>query len=413
MMTFMQRLKEKGQNFCRITPEDALYDRSFILLFFFMLLIGLVVTFTASTSDPEWMALPPAKKALTSPNPLRFFIKDGLNILLAIGAFFFALSMPLNLWKERFLGLMVLICFIFLCVLVLHITPQINGAYRWIPLGFMNFQPAELTKLMIVCFLASYIARRYETIRQNRLSLVKPMLVTGLFAGLIILQPDTGSAVVLISILLGMFFLAGAKLLQVFALIVIAILFFAINIAINPYKIDRMTYFSNPFADPYGKGYQLVNSLIAFGRGEITGEGLGNSVQKWAYLSESHTDFITSIWGEEFGLIGTTFMLLLFFLLIWKILKIGQEALMEELRFGGFLAYGIACWFFCQSFINLGSALGMIPTKGLTLPFISYGGSSLLIMSMAMGIVMRVDHITRLTKQGKNLEIRENENATT
>ncbi|MDG6897725.1 hypothetical protein A6A19_06975 [Actinobacillus delphinicola] len=394
-MNMLRNFYRKYEKWFQITPPDASYDRGLVLLFIFFLLLGLVAVFSASVLDPAYLAMKPAQKLTHHPDMFRFLKSDTKNVILAFILFCIVLCIPMKTWKKKLNAPLFVLTLGMLILLALGIGHKINGATRWIPLGIMNFQPAELSKLVLICFLASYIARRYEEVRTKKLSLAKPAAVVLLFGVLLLRQPDTGTAAVLAMIMLAMFIMAGVKKKQILVTVAILGVVFTATILMNPYKLARVSNFTNPFSDPYGKGYQLSNSLIAFGRGGIFGEGLGNSIQKWAYLPEPHTDFIMAVWGEELGLVGILFMISLLCILIWKALKISKDALELENRFGGFFACGIATLIFCQGFVNLGAALGLLPTKGLTFPLISYGGSSLLIMATAIAVLLRIDYENR------------------
>ncbi|MGP3061359.1 cell division protein FtsW, partial [Serratia ureilytica] len=273
-----------------------------------------------------------------------------------------------------------------------------NGASRWIALGPLRIQPAELSKLSLFCYLASYLVRKVEEVRSNFWGFCKPMGVMVVLAVLLLAQPDLGTVVVLFITTLAMLFLAGAKMWQFLAIIGSGVFAVVLLIIAEPYRMRRVTSFWNPWADPFGSGYQLTQSLMAFGRGEFWGQGLGNSVQKLEYLPEAHTDFIFSILGEELGYIGVVLALLMVFFVAFRAMSIGRRALEIDQRFSGFLACAIGVWFSFQALVNVGAAAGMLPTKGLTLPLISYGGSSLLIMSTAIVLLLRIDYETRLTK---------------
>lgn len=240
--------------------------------------------------------------------------------------------------------------------------------------------------------------RKVEEVRSNFWGFCKPMGVMVVLAVLLLAQPDLGTVVVLFITTLAMLFLAGAKMWQFLAIIGSGAFAVVLLIIAEPYRMRRVTSFWNPWADPFGSGYQLTQSLMAFGRGEFWGQGLGNSVQKLEYLPEAHTDFIFSILGEELGYIGVVFALLMVFCVAFRAMSIGRRALEIDQRFSGFLACSIGVWFSFQALVNVGAAAGMLPTKGLTLPLISYGGSSLLIMSTAIVLLLRIDYETRLAK---------------
>ncbi len=291
-----------------------------------------------------------------------------------------------------------LIASIIMLLIVLVVGSSVNGASRWIALGPLRIQPAEFTKLSLFCYLANYLVRKVDEVRNNLRGFLKPMGVILVLAVLLLAQPDLGTVVVLFVATLAMLFLAGAKLWQFIAIIGMGISAVILLILAEPYRIRRVTSFWNPWEDPFGSGYQLTQSLMAFGRGEIWGQGLGNSVQKLEYLPEAHTDFIFAIIGEELGYIGVVLALLMVFFVAFRAMSIGRKALEIDHRFSGFLACSIGIWFSFQALVNVGAAAGMLPTKGLTLPLISYGGSSLLIMSTAIMFLLRIDYETRLEK---------------
>lgn len=386
-------------SFTKSSPKlpDAIctYDRSLFFIYMVFLMLGLVAVFSASVIDIDYYHLSASKRALTQPDMFRYLKKDSINILMGLFCFCVVLCIPMRSWQNDINKYLFTSTLIMLIMLAFGLGKTINGATRWIPLGIMNFQPAELSKLAIICFLASYITRRYEEVRNKELSLAKPAFLAFLFSVLLSRQPDTGTAVVLFIITIGMFFLAGVKLKQLFIVGSLGALLLTATILLNEYKLKRIKSFWQPLDDPYGAGYQLTNSLMAFGRGEFFGEGLGNSVLKWAYLPESHTDFVMAVLGEELGMIGVFFVVCMLGFLFYRAVKITRESLLLEKRFAGFFASGISILIFCQGYINLGASLGILPTKGLTFPLVSYGGSSLIIISITIGILLRIDYENR------------------
>ncbi|GBK98414.1 cell division protein FtsW [Vibrio harveyi] len=286
-------------------------------------------------------------------------------------------------------------------IVVLLAGKSVNGASRWIPLGLFNLQPAEVAKLSLFVFMSGYLVRKQDEVRQTFFGgFMKPIMVFAFFAVLLLGQPDLGTVVVMLVTLFGMLFIAGAKLTQFLALMIAGIAAVVGLILVEPYRIRRVTSFLDPWEDPFGSGYQLTQSLMAFGRGEWFGQGLGNSIQKLEYLPEAHTDFVFAVLAEELGFVGVVLVLMLIFSLVLKAVYIGKRAFEEGEMFGGYLAFGIGIWFAFQTLVNVGAAAGIVPTKGLTLPLISYGGSSLIIMSVAVSILLRIDHECRL-KHGK------------
>lgn len=388
-MEFLQNIKKNYDEWTRITPQGLLYDRALFWLFVILLLIGLVAVTSAS--------IPYSSRLFN--DPFYFAKRDAIYVLLSLLTCYISLHISSSQWEKWHAK--IFLFSVILLLLVPFIGTSVNGAKRWISLGILNFQPAEFAKLALTCFLASYFTRRYDEVRSQHVSIFKPFIVMLVLGCFLLLQPDLGSTVVLFIIMSGMLFIVGAKILQFVGLIALGGILFVWLVLTASYRLKRFTGFLEPFKDPYGTGFQLTNSLIAFGRGEITGEGLGNSIQKLDYLPEAHTDFIMAIIGEEFGFIGIFIVILLLGLLIFRAMKIGRESLMLEQRFRGFFALGIGFWIFFQGFVNLGMALGMLPTKGLTFPLVSYGGSSIIIMSATIGILLRIDHENRLFRIGQ------------
>jgi len=364
----------------------VLYDRTLLWLTFGLAIIGFVMVTSASM---------PVGQRL-SDDPFFFAKRDAFYLLLAFGMAMVTLRVPMEVW-QRYSNIMLMASMVMLLI-VLVVGSSVNGASRWIALGPLRIQPAELSKLSLFCYLASYLVRKVEEVRHNFWGFCKPMGVMVALAVLLLAQPDLGTVVVLFVTTLAMLFLAGAKLWQFLAIIGSGIFAVCLLIIAEPYRMRRVTSFWDPWEDPFGSGYQLTQSLMAFGRGEFWGQGLGNSVQKLEYLPEAHTDFIFSIIGEELGYIGVVFALLMVFFVAFRAMSIGRRALEIDQRFSGFLACSIGVWFSFQALVNVGAAAGMLPTKGLTLPLISYGGSSLIIMSTAIVLLLRIDYETRLAK---------------
>ncbi|MBV6694233.1 cell division protein FtsW [Serratia quinivorans] len=364
----------------------VLYDRTLLWLTFGLAIIGFVMVTSASMPIGQRLA----------DDPFLFAKRDALYLALAFGLSMVTLRIPMEVW-QRYSNIMLLMSIVMLLI-VLVVGSSVNGASRWISLGPLRIQPAELSKLSLFCYLASYLVRKVEEVRSNFWGFCKPMGVMVVLAVLLLAQPDLGTVVVLFITTLAMLFLAGAKMWQFLAIIGSGAFAVVLLIIAEPYRMRRVTSFWNPWADPFGSGYQLTQSLMAFGRGEFWGQGLGNSVQKLEYLPEAHTDFIFSILGEELGYIGVVFALLMVFCVAFRAMSIGRRALELDQRFSGFLACSIGVWFSFQALVNVGAAAGMLPTKGLTLPLISYGGSSLLIMSTAIVLLLRIDYETRLAK---------------
>lgn len=387
----MQRVKEINQSIWqwlnRATPE-ALYDRQLVWIALGLMLTGLVMVTSASF---------PISARLTE-QPFHFMFRHAIFLVLALGVSSVILQIPMKRWFQYSMYLLGLS--FFLLVVVLAVGKSVNGASRWIPLGLFNLQPAEVAKLSLFIFMAGYLVRKQDEVRKTFFGgFGKPIMVFGAFAVLLLGQPDLGTVVVMLVTLFGMLFIAGAKLSQFIALMVAGIAAVVGLIVIEPYRVRRVTSFWEPWSDPFGSGYQLTQSLMAFGRGDWMGQGLGNSIQKLEYLPEAHTDFVFAVLAEELGFVGVTLVLMLIFSLVFKAIFIGKKAFENDQVFSGYLAFGIGIWFAFQTLVNVGAASGIVPTKGLTLPLISYGGSSLIVMSVAVSMLLRIDHECRVQQK--------------
>ncbi|MEZ8155213.1 cell division protein FtsW [Vibrio splendidus] len=387
----MQRVKEINQSIWQwlncATPE-ALYDRQLVWIALGLMLTGLVMVTSASF---------PISARLTD-QPFHFMFRHAIFLVLALIVSSVILQIPMKRWFQYSMYLLGLS--FFLLVVVLAVGKSVNGASRWIPLGLFNLQPAEVAKLSLFIFMAGYLVRKQDEVRKTFFGgFGKPIMVFGAFAVLLLGQPDLGTVVVMLVTLFGMLFIAGAKLSQFIALMVAGIAAVVGLIVIEPYRVRRVTSFWEPWNDPFGSGYQLTQSLMAFGRGDWMGQGLGNSVQKLEYLPEAHTDFVFAVLAEELGFVGVTLVLILIFSLVLKAILIGKKAFENDQLFSGYLAFGIGIWFAFQTLVNVGAASGIVPTKGLTLPLISYGGSSLIVMSVAVSMLLRIDHECRIQQK--------------
>jgi cell division protein FtsW len=290
---------------------------------------------------------------------------------------------------SRPLALLSILCLA--VVLVPGLGHTVNGATRWVRLGLLNFQMVEAVKLMVIIYMAGYLARKAELVQTRFFDTFKPLIFAGLLSFILLLQPDMGSAAVITAIVAGMVWMAGAAWRHIFVLGMMVLPVFGYA-AMEPYRLRRITGFLDPWADPYGAGFQLTQALMAIGRGELFGVGIGASIQKLFYLPEAHTDFIFAVLAEELGLFGVIFILALFLLLVTRIMIIGIMAHRKGRTFAGFVAYGIGIWIGLQALVNIGVNLGVLPTKGLTLPLISSGGSSMLMTLVAIGVVLRIKY---------------------
>ncbi len=301
-----------------------------------------------------------------------------------------AASVNLEAWRELsfklfFLGLVLLVI-----VLIPGVGKSVNGSVRWLNILGIRIQVSEIFKLISVIYMASFIDRHINVVRSSWSGILKPFMLLGVGALLLLKEPDFGSVVVIFAVASGMLLLAGAKFWH-FGLLVGAFIMAGVFLVITaPYRLRRVLSFLDPWDDPLNSDFQLSQALIAFGRGEWTGVGLGSSIQKLFYLPEAHTDFLFSVVGEELGLLGTTSVIILFMLLVWRAFVIGRMAEQSGTRFSAYLAYGIGVWFSVQAFINMGVNMGLLPTKGLTLPLMSYGGGSIMIMSATLALLFRV-----------------------
>lgn len=328
--------------------------------------------------------------------PFHYLWRHLFALALGLGAALFCFWVPLERWERIGAPLFLFgIGFLFL-VLVPGVGRTVNGATRWISLGPLNLQPSELMKFFAVIFVAGYLVRRQQEVASSFVGFVKPMVLVSVASALMLVQPDFGTAAVLLATVLGLLFLGGALWWQ-FAALLGSVLGLAIALVIAaPYRLQRVTGFLDPWKDPFDKGFQLTQALIAFGRGEWSGVGLGNGIQKQFYLPEAHTDFLMAVIGEELGLLGTLAVIVLFVVLVYRAFRIAMAAEARGQRFGAYLCYGFGLWLGMQAFINIGVNLGILPTKGLTLPFMSYGSNSIIVSCMAVAVLLRVDYEGRL-----------------
>jgi cell division protein FtsW len=324
-------------------------------------------------------------------NAFYFFFRHLLYMAMGMLVGAFVVRVPVATW-QRLSGLLLLACFVFLLVvLVPGVGRRINGSMRWIGVGPLTLQPSEFAKFAVVTYMGAYLLRRQDEVRSSWSGFIKPMAVVGIAVLLLLLEPDFGASVVLVAAVLGMLFLAGTPLLQFAVLISTVMVMGVLAVVMEPYRMKRLLAFTDPWADQFNSGYQLTQSLIAFGRGEWFGVGLGRSVQKLFYLPEAHTDFVFAVFAEEFGLIGVLFVISLFGVLVRAAVRIGQHAEMRNDLYAAYLAYGISFLIGMQALVNIGVNMGLFPTKGLTLPLVSYGGSSLLIVFAMLAVVLRID----------------------
>ncbi len=325
-------------------------------------------------------------------NAFYFLERQLIAAVLGLAAGFCLLKIPTRLWQSLGSWLAGVALALLVIVLIPGIGHTANGSTRWLSVAGINIvQVSEPARLMLLIYVADYAVRRNQELRSGLLGLVKPLLIVTAAAGLLLMQPDFGSAVLLLGMSFAVLFIAGARVRDVLTLIVPVVLAFVALARFSPYRMRRVMGFWNPWADPYGDGFQLTQSLIAIGTGEWTGLGLGASVQKLFYLPEAHTDFIFAVIAEEFGLVGSLVMIALYGVLIWRAFAIARAAAARDANFQAYVAFGLGIWLAIQALINLGVNMGVLPTKGLTLPLVSFGRSSLIVTLAALGLLLRVD----------------------
>ncbi len=325
-------------------------------------------------------------------NPFFYIQRQLLAAAIGVVAGSICLFIPMQVWQT--LGPLMLFAGLALLVLVLvpGIGYEVNGSTRWMRIGFMNLQVSEPARLCLLLYLAGYLVRRSKSLREEFVGFLRPMLVLTLACVLLLKEPDFGAALVLLATALVMLFVAGARIRDFLVFFSAAVIGMAALAITSPYRMKRLTGFLDPWADPYDSGFQLTQSLIAIGRGEWFGVGLGESVQKLFYLPEAHTDFVFAVFAEEFGLAGSLVLIALFLALLWRVFKLAMRAASAERFFEAYIAIGLATWLGLQAFINVGVNMGLLPTKGLTLPLISYGRSSLIMTMICIGLLLRIHH---------------------
>lgn len=368
----------------------VLYDRWLLIVISTLLAFGLLMVASTSIVISEHQY----------GQPFHFFFHQLFYLVLGIAAGIVVVQIKTSYWQQISLALLVLSMGLLFLVLLPGIGRQVNGSMRWLGFGPFGLQVSEFVKLTLIVYLAGYLLRQEKQVQNKIRGFIKPLMVLAVITFLLLREPDFGAATVILVTSLGMLFLAGVRIWQFIILLTgVAIILAALAIS-SPYRLARLTTFLNPWANQFDTGYQLTQSLIAFGRGGWLGVGLGESIQKLFYLPEAHTDFLFAVLTEELGLIGGLFMILLFSLLVWRALHIGYRCFTVGQRFSAYLAYGIGLNLALQVMINIGVNTGVLPTKGLTLPLMSYGGSSLLMTCIMLALLLRIDHEYRLVQFG-------------
>jgi cell division protein FtsW len=373
-----------------VTP----YDWGLVFAASGLLVIGMVMVFSASSMVAE------AKSA--THDHTYYLIRHVAYLVIGLAAGYAAFLVPMTQW-QKYSGPLFIACAALLAlVLIPHVGREVNGSQRWIALGPLgNFQPSEFMKFATILYAADYAVRKAGHMQKVVRSFLPMFLVMLGVGSLLLLEPDFGAFVVIKSLALAALFLGGLNARLFFGLILLLGIGFVLLVALSPYRLARVTSYLDPWSDPYGAGYQLSHALIALGRGEITGVGLGDSVEKLFYLPESYTDFLLAVIGEELGLLGVVAVIGLFAWLTWRAFSIGWQAGLMGRNYAALVAQGVGVWLGLQAFINMGVNLGLLPTKGLTLPLMSYGGSGIVANCLALAVLLRVDSENRCMMKGK------------
>lgn len=346
-----------------------------------LLLMGFIMVTSSSLHIGERMS---------HANALHYPVRQLMHIVFGLCVAIAVAFIPLRVWEKVGPWLFIAGLALLVFVLVPGIGIKVKGSTRWMALAGIRIQVSEIVKFISVVYMAGYVTRHQTHVQQSTYGLVKPLLLFSIACVLLLMEPDFGSAVVILIIAMGVMYLSGAKIQQFLILIAIVAVLVVLLVLFSPYRMRRITGFIDPWADAQDSGFQLTHALISFGRGEVSGVGLGSGIQKLFYLPEAHTDFLFSILAEELGLIGVLFTISLFALLLWRAFDLAVKAEQMNEKFTAFIAYGLGIWFGFQSFVNMGVNMGILPTKGLTLPLMSYGGGSMIIMCAAMALLFRV-----------------------
>lgn len=373
-----------------------LFDGALILVCATLVLFGLLMVYSAS------IALADGPR-YASYGQYYFVSRHGVFILIGVVAALIALTVPMRVWEQFAVPLFLFCLLLLILVLVPGIGREVNGARRWLPLGVVNFQPSELMKVAVVLFAADYTVRKQEHM-QNFLRGFLPMSCALAVVGiLLLLEPDLGAFMVIVAIAVGLLFIGGINGKLFTVLLGSMVASFLALIWLSPWRRERLFVYLDPWNpdNAYGSAYQLSHSLIALGRGEWFGVGLGASVEKLHYLPEAHTDFIVAVIGEELGFVGVAVVIIAFAFVVWRGFEIGRQAIAMDRTFSGLVAQGVALWFGVQAFINIGVCIGLLPTKGLTLPLVSYGGTGIIMNIVAVALILRVDYENRNMMRGK------------
>lgn len=371
------------------------YDHSLLWAVIALLGLGVVMVYSASIAMPD-------SPKYASYRDWAFLARHIVSLVVATVAALIAFRIPVSVWERYAPKLFLIALGMLVVVLIPHIGKGVNGARRWIPLGITNMQPSEIMKLAVTIYAANYTVRKQEYMHSFAKGFLPMAFAVGVVGALLLLEPDMGAFMVIAAIAMGVLFLGGVNGKLFGGLVATAVGTFTLLVWASPWRRERIFAYLDPWDDRYaqGKAYQLTHSLIAFGRGEWFGVGLGGSVEKLNYLPEAHTDFILAVIGEELGFVGVLVVILLFYWIVRRSFEIGRQALALDRTFAGLVAKGLGVWFGAQAFINMGVNLGLLPTKGLTLPLVSYGGSGILLNCIAVALLLRVDYENRVLMRG-------------
>jgi cell division protein FtsW len=377
-------------------PPLASCDHTLVWSCILLLAFGLVMVYSASIAIAEG-------SRATGYQPFYFLLRHAVFLAIGIVAGAALFEIPLRIWQRSALYLFLLGAALLVLVLIPGVGREVNGSQRWLPLYVANLQPSELMKLFAVLYAADYTVRKAAFMQSLKKGFLPLFIVMLLVGGLLLREPDFGAFVVIIAIAMGILFLGGMNWRWFAILIVLLAIGFVLLILTSPYRMQRVVGFMDPWSDPFGKGYQLSHALIAFGRGEWLGVGLGASVEKLFYLPEAHTDFLLAVIAEELGFAGVAVVIALFVVVIARAFTIGRQAALLERNFAALVAQGIGLWFGVQALINMGVNMGLLPTKGLTLPLMSFGGSAIVTNCCALALLLRVDWENRQLMRGLNV----------
>ena len=358
------------------------YDSWLISTVLFLICLGLVMVASSSIaiSDRNYS------------DPLHYFWRQLFAVGIGLSIACAVVKTPLHIWERVSVPLLLIGIFLLSLVLIPGVGREVNGSMRWINIGGINLQSSEPVKICILSYLAGYLVRHGEKLKTSFAGFIRPIGVVTLIAGLLLWEPDYGTAVVIFATALGMLFMGGVPLGRFFAWVMAASVALGSLAVLSPYRLQRLTSFMDPWQDPFNSGFQLTQALIAFGRGEWFGTGLGSSVQKLFYLPEAHTDFVFAVLAEELGLIATTLVILLYFFMVWRAFVIAQVAEQTGRLFSAYISYGIGLLIGMQAFINMGVNMGLLPTKGITLPLMSYGSNSMIINCILVALLIRAEY---------------------